>query len=80
MSQATRRPTAWHRPRRRWLHPEPDDLREAAHANGAPVTRAESALRRSGGTLDTLRYVVRAGFVTDLIRLAAWVPRGSQLA
>jgi len=25
-------------------HPEPDDLREAAHANGAPVTRAESAI------------------------------------
>ena len=24
------------------LHPEPDDLREAAHADGAPVTRAES--------------------------------------
>jgi len=45
MSQATRRLTAWHRPRRRWLHPEPDDLREAAHANGAPVTRAESAFR-----------------------------------
>jgi len=45
MSQATRRPTAWHRPRRRWLHPEPDDLRGAADANGAPVTRAESAIR-----------------------------------
>jgi len=27
-----------------------------------------------------LRYVVRAGYVTDPIRLAAWVPRGSQLA
>ena len=25
------------------LHSEPDDLREAAHADGAPVTRAESA-------------------------------------
>jgi len=38
---------------------------------------------RSGGTLDALRYVVRAGYFTNPIRLAvdtAWVPRGSQLA
>jgi len=26
------------------LHPEPDDLREAAHTDGSPVTRAESAI------------------------------------
>jgi len=35
---------------------------------------------RSGGTLDALRYVVRAGYFTNPIRLAGWVPRGSQLA
>jgi hypothetical protein len=69
-----------YRARRAQYRAERVDLR-------SPLYMPEIANRqnnRQGGCAlgrdPALRYVVRAGYVTDPIRLAAWVPRGSQLA
>jgi hypothetical protein len=43
--------------RRGWLHPELATLREAAHADGAPVTRAESAIRNVSQRTAWLRAI-----------------------